>query len=132
MRRFVVAAVVAALLMPGTAGASAGPTIEASPNPAHVGEKVVHKTTLPEQGILHLWVSARGFRQPGDGTLPPGSWTWECCPMQTAGTPAWHFRSERPAAAGRYRFGALARTTGTFLSTVSVNALSDGVWIRVT
>jgi hypothetical protein len=80
---------------------------------------------------LDLYVSAVGFQRPGMGTLPPGSWTSRCCPSQTAGTPAWYYRSNAGASLGSYRFGAVARAHGAFLSTASTTAGSANVWIRI-
>jgi hypothetical protein len=80
---------------------------------------------------LDLYVSAVGFERPGTGTLPPGSWTYRCCPGQTAGTPAWFYRSNAGATPGSYRFGAVARARGVFLSTVVTAVGSANVWIRI-
>jgi hypothetical protein len=106
-------------------------TIAASPNPASFGERVRHTVGVGVSGGLHVWVSATGFSQPGMGTLPPGTWTWECCPSQTAGTPAWHYRSARTVSPGTYAFGAYARARGTFLSTAAVGAAVARVWVRI-
>jgi len=80
---------------------------------------------------LELYVSAAGFERPGTGTLPAGSWTYRCCPAQTAGTPAWYYRSSTGVAPGSYRFGAVARTRGQFQSTATTTVGSDAVWIRI-
>ena len=130
MRTFVASIALAVALIPGVARASEL-TLDVTPNPARLGERVIHKISTPLGGPLNIWVSARGFKQPGDGTLPPGAWSWECCPQQTAGTPAWHYRSATPVAAGGYRFGAIARTTGVYLSTAAVYNLADSVWVRI-
>lgn len=105
--------------------------IGASPNPANIGTNVRHTVTLGAVGRLELWVSASGFDRPGSGTLPPGSWSAECCSPRTGGT-AWHYRSFAIVPPGSYRFGAVARTRGTFLSTAAVGITSDSVSIRVT
>jgi hypothetical protein len=106
--------------------------IGASPNPARVGTSVRHTVALGTSGRLEVWVSAAGFQRPGTGTLPPGSWTAECCPARTAGTPAWHYRSFVIVPPGSYRFGAVARMRGTFLSSAAVGFSADGVTIRIT
>ena len=105
--------------------------IGASPNPASVGTNVRHTVMLGAGGRLEAWVSAAGFERPGTGTLPPGSWSAECCSPRTTGT-AWHYRSFGIVPPGSYRFGAVARTRGTFLSTAAVGFASDSVSIRVT
>jgi hypothetical protein len=105
--------------------------ISASPNPASVGDRVRHTVEVGTRAPLEVWVSASGFERPGSGTLPAGSWTYECCPAQTAGTPAWHYRSGSIVAPGIYRFGAVARSPGTYLSSAVVAGGSAGVWIRI-
>ena len=128
----------APLLVAMLAGVLAAPAeaklveIGASPNPARVGNTVRHTLALGAAGRLEVWVSAAGFERPGTGTLPPGSWALECCPPRTAGTPAYHFRSFGIASPGSYRFGAVARTRGTFLSSAAVGFSFDSVSIRVT
>ena len=64
--------------------------LTASPNPATIGNQVRHTVNLGAPTRLELYVSAAGFERPGIGTLPAGSWTYRCCPAQTAGTPAWY------------------------------------------
>lgn len=113
MRKIVAAVVVAVSLVPGRAAAASDVTFDASPNPARIGDRVIHKVHTPFAGRLKVWVSARGFKRPANGTLPPGSWSWECCPAQTMGAPAWHYRSTAPVAAGSYRFGAVGKLPGT-------------------
>jgi hypothetical protein len=116
---------------------SAGPataktvSIAASPNPARVGEPVRHDVIVGTGGRLEVWVSASGFQQPGSGTLPSGTWSFECCPSQTAGTPAWHYRSSSFVFPGGYRFAALARAPGDFVSTASIAGRSSKVRIRI-
>lgn len=105
--------------------------IGASPNPAMVRDRVRHTIEVGTVGRLDVWVSASGFEAPGSGTLPSGAWTFECCPGQTAGTPAWHYRSFANAAPGSYRFNATARLRGTFLSTAAVTGGTAGVWITI-
>jgi hypothetical protein len=105
--------------------------ITASPNPARVGERVRHDVEVGTVGRLEVWVSARGFQRPGTGSLPTGTWNYECCPSQTAGTPAWHYRSSTFAPRGAYHFGALASAPGNFLSTAFVAGVFAGVWIRI-
>ena len=129
----------AALLVATLVGVLAAPAeaklveIGASPNPAKVGTRVRHTVAVGAAGRLEVWVSASGFQRPGTGTLPPGSWVAECCPARTAGTPAWHYRSFATVLpSGSYRFGAVARMRGTFLSSAAVGFSSDGVSIRIT
>lgn len=105
--------------------------IAASPNPASLGDHVRHTVSIGAPSRIELFVSAAGFERPGTGTLPPGSWVYRCCPAQTAGTPAWTFRSNAIAAPGSYRFGTVARARGQFLSTVITAMGSAGVWVRV-
>ncbi len=135
MKRSLSATLLVAVLVGilGTAPAGAKLVeLTASPNPAKLGGNVRHSVALGTIGRLEAWVSATGFERPGPGTLPPGSWVFECCPSRTAGTPAWHYRSFGSAPPGSYRFGATARMRGTFLSSVAVGFTSDSVWIRVT
>jgi hypothetical protein len=128
----------AALLVAMLVGVLAAPAeaklvdIGAAPNPAVVGTTVRHMVALGAPGRLEVWVSAAGFERPGTGTLPPGSWVAECCPARTAGTPAWHYRSVGIAPPGSYRFGAVARTRGTFRSSAAAGFGSDSVSIRIT
>lgn len=117
-------------LSAATAGAKAV-GISAAPNPATIGAHVRHTVTVGIVGRLDVWVSARGFEQPGTGTLPAGTWSLECCPSQVAGTPAWHYRSSGLVPPGPYRFGAAARGRGTFLSTATVSGASASVSIRI-
>lgn len=105
--------------------------ITATPNPARVADRVRHDVEVGTVGRLDVWVSARGFERPGSGTLPGGTWSYECCPGQTAGTPAWHYRSSSFIGQGSYRFGAVARVPGTFLSTAMVAGASASVWISI-
>jgi hypothetical protein len=127
----IVMAVVAAVPARAVA-ATAIVDISASPNPAPVGEKVVHVVKVGAYGTLDIWVSAAGFEQPRLGALPPGRWRLECCSSFTGGTSAWHFRSSGIVAPASYRFRALARAKGTFASTAAVGSSSDVVWIRIT
>ena len=105
--------------------------LTASPNPAIVGNQVRHTVNFGAPARLELYVSAMGFERPGTGTLPPGSWVSRCCPSQTAGTPAWYYRSSSTVAPGSYRFGAVARARGLFLSTAVTTVGSANVWIRI-
>ena len=105
--------------------------IDASPNPAVVGDHVRHTVVVGAVARLDVWVSALGFQPPGLGTLPPGTWSIECCPSQTLGTSAWHYRSFGIATPGSYRFNAVARTRGTFLSTAAVAGSTASVTIRI-
>lgn len=105
--------------------------ISASPNPALLGERVRHTLDVGVYGRLEVWVSATGFEVPAMGTLPPGTWSFECCPGQTAGTPAWHFRSAGTTAPGAYGFRALSRQRGSFLSTAAIAGMYSSVWVRV-
>ncbi len=106
--------------------------LTASPNPAALGTQVRHTVSLGAPARIELYVSAVGFERPGLGTLPTGSWTYRCCPSQTAGTPAWYYRSSSVAAPGSYRFGALARSRGMFLSTANTRIGTASVWVRIT
>src|SRR3990172_1592565 len=105
--------------------------ISASPNPAGLGDRVRHTVEVGVYGRLEVWVSAAGFERPGTGTLPAGTWIYECCPGQTAGTAAWHYRSSSSAGPGSYRFGVVSRMRGSFLSTAIAGGSSAGVWVRV-
>jgi hypothetical protein len=71
-----------------------------APNPAGLGDHVRHTVVVGGPARIELYVSAAGFERPGAGTLPPGSWTYRCCPPQTAGTPAWYYRSNVVAPPG--------------------------------
>jgi hypothetical protein len=105
--------------------------ITASPNPASVGSSVRHTVEVGMPGRLDVWVSASGFRAPGLGTLPPGAWAIECCPGQTAGTPAWHYRSFGIVQRGNHRFNAVAAASGLFRSTAAVAGSVASVWVRI-
>ena len=131
MLKTILALTVAFALLPRPAEAAGQVTIQASPNPAYLGTRVVHTVALSTYGYLNVWVSAKGFDQPGIGSLPPGSWRWECCPAETAGTAAWHYRSSTVARPGIFRFGAMTRSRGAFLSTARVGVSSSTVWVRV-
>ncbi|MEW6059831.1 MAG: hypothetical protein AB1551_06790 [Actinomycetota bacterium] len=131
MRKMAVIAAALLVLSAGPAGAAGPVTIQASPNPALVGQRVVHTVRTSVPGPLDIWVSAAGFNQPGLGTLPPGSWTRECCPAETNWTAAWHYHSYRAALAGTYTFGATSRWRGLFLSTARLGGARASVWVRV-
>lgn len=120
--------VIFALALPAQASAV---QIGAAPNPASVGQRVVHTIGLGAPGRLDVWVSAVGFGRPGLGTLPSGSWSLECCPTQTAGTSAWHYRSTVVAKAGSYRFGADAIGAGTYRSTAATPLASTSILVRL-
>jgi hypothetical protein len=105
--------------------------LSASPNPAVVSDRVRHAVSVGAHARLDVWVSAAGFERPRLGTLPPGTWSYECCPGQVAGTDAWHYRSSSLVTPGSYRFGAIARSRGTFLSTAASSASETSVWIRI-
>lgn len=105
--------------------------LTASPSP-QAGVRTSDTVSIGAPVRLDLYVSAVGFDRPGIGTLPPGSWTYRCCPSQTSGTAAWFYRSTNVVRPGEYRFGALARTRGLFLSTAWTTAGSASVWIRIT
>lgn len=94
-------------------------------------DQVRHGVSVGTPGRLEVWVSASGFGRPGSGSLPTGTWTYECCPSQTAGTPAWHYRSSTWVRAGTYGFPALAGTRGTFRSTAAVAGSSSAVWVTI-
>ena len=133
MHRTFSAAIVVAVLVGFVAAPVEAKLVElsASPNPANVGSNVRHSVALGAPGRLEIWVSATGFERPGMGTLPPGSWTPECCPSRTAGTSAWHYRSFGVVPPGSYRFGAIGRRRGQFLSSAAVASTVDSVWIRL-
>jgi hypothetical protein len=105
--------------------------LDGAPNPAVLGDRVRHTIDLGVAARLEVWVSAAGFEQPGPGTLPAGTWSYSCCPSQTAGTSAWHFRSASIVAPGSFRFTAVARARGTFLSSALAGGTIASVWIRV-
>jgi len=130
-RAFVAAVVLATLLVAGPVRAAGSISIQASPNPARLGDRVTHSVGASNYGYLNGWISARGFGQPGLGSLPPGSWRLECCPSETAGTAAWHYRSNTAVGSGTYRFGATTRLRGTFLSTARLGISSATVWVRI-
>lgn len=132
MRTRVLAALLAlASLMPARATAATIVDISASPNPAIVGQKVVHAVKVGLAAPLDVWVSAKGFKQPRLGTLPAGQWRLECCPSATDGSYAWHYRSPGPVQPSTYRFGAVTRSRGTFASTAVVLSNGDVVWVRI-
>jgi len=106
--------------------------LSASPNPARLGDHVRHTVSMGGPSRIELFLSTSGFERPGLGTLPPGAWAYRCCPPQTTGTPAWYYRSNVVAPPGSYRFGAVARARGTFLSTAVTSMGPDGVWVRIT
>ena len=132
MHRFVAIAIAVALVVSGS-GSASGKTVDlaVSPNPATLGGRVRHDVGVGASARLDVWVSASGFESPGLGTLPPGGWSLECCPPRTAGTPAWHFRSSSIVVPGVYRFGAVARMRGTWLSTAVVGGSAASVGVRV-
>lgn len=129
--RPVVVAVALAIALSTVPAAAKTVGITASPNPARVGERVRHDVEVGAVARLEVWVSARGFDRPLPGTLPTGAWSYECCPSQTAGTPAWHYRSSTFAPRGAYHFGAVASAPGNFLSTAFLAGAFEGVWIRI-
>jgi hypothetical protein len=131
MRKVFVLATVALALIGGPAADAASVSIQASPNPARLGDRVTHMVAASTFGYLTVWISARGFGQPGLGSLPPGTWRLECCPSETAGTAAWHYRSNAVVGPGTYRIGATARSRGTFLSTVRLGTSTATVWVRI-
>lgn len=131
MRTMLVWLVAVVVVLVGAPASAKLVDVTASPNPATVGSTVRHTVTLGSPARLDLYVSATGFERPGSGSLPPGTWTYRCCPGQTAGTPAWFYRSSSVVGQGTYRFAALARRRGSFLSTATTGWASDGVWIRI-
>ena len=130
MKRSLLTLVAALVVVAGPAQAKLV-DLTASPNPATIGSQVRHTVNLGAPTRLELYMSAAGFERPGSGTLPAGSWSYRCCPAQTAGTPAWYYRSNSGVVPGSYRFGAVARTRGRFLSTATTTVGSDAVWIRI-
>ncbi len=131
MRRVFVLVAVALALVTGPGADAASISIQASPNPARLGDRVTHTVGASTYGYLTVWISARGFGQPGQGWLPPGSWRLDCCPSETAGTAAWHYRSNAAVGPGTYRFGATTRSRGTFLSTARPGISTAAVWVRI-
>jgi hypothetical protein len=132
MKRFVIAAVVVASTLASSGVAEAKIVdLTASPNPATLGDRVRHEVSVGVYARLDVWVSASGFEQPGTGTLPPGAWGYQCCPSQTAGTAAWHYRSNATVVPGTYRFGAVTRARGQWLSSALVGGTLKTVWIAV-
>jgi hypothetical protein len=129
-RGFLLVAVLTGLLTAAPAQAKVV-GISASPNPATLGSSVRHTIEVGAYARLDVWVSATGFQAPGSGTLPSGTWALECCPSQTGLTPAWHYRSSSPVAPGSYRFGAVARARGTFLSTAAVTGIVATVRVTI-
>lgn len=130
MKRFLSGLVVLVVL--GATPASAKVVgVSASPNPALLGDRVRHTVDLGVYGRLDVWVSATGFDKPAMGTLPSGTWSFECCPAQTAGTPAWHFRSAGTTGPGTYGFRASTRQRGSYLSTAAIGGTSSSVWVQV-
>jgi hypothetical protein len=129
--RPVVVVIALAIALSAVPAAAKTVGIVASPNPARVGDRVRHDVEVGTVGRLEVWVSARGFQRPGLGTLPSGTWNYECCPSQTSGTPAWHYRSSAFASGGVYRFGAVAVAPGNYLSTAFAAGVFSGVWIRI-
>lgn len=131
MRKAIGVLVVGLALLPGAAADATSVSIQAAPNPARLGDRVTHTVGAFNYGSLNVWISARGFGQPGLGSLPPGSWRLECCPSETAGTAAWHYRSSTTVGPGTYRFGATTRSRGTFLSTARLGISTATVWVRI-
>ena len=131
MKRSITGSLLALALIAGPARASSPVGIQALPNPVALGQRVAFTVQVAVHETLQVWVSAKGFAQPSMGSLPPGSWQWECCPAETAGTAAWHYRSASRVAPGSYRFPAATRNRGTYLSTARVSSGSAGVWVRI-
>ena len=131
MKRWCVVVILLAGILATPAAGKEIVAIDASPNPASVGVRVRHSVEVGARAGLDVWISASGFRAPGAGSLPPGTWTLECCPAQTSWTRAWHFRSSTLATPGTYRFPAFASAPGRFLSTAIVAGASDGVWVTL-
>jgi hypothetical protein len=131
MRRTMAIGAALLVLAAGPAQAVGPVSIAASPNPVRLGQRVVHTVQVVVPGSLAIWVSATGFNQPGLGTLPAGSWTKECCPTETNGTAAWHYRSSRMVPIGVFQFGTTSRSRGLYLSTARLGAARVSVWVRV-
>src|SRR5262245_19583988 len=130
MKRSLIALALAAVFVAAPAKAKLV-ELTASPNPARLGDQVRHTVSIGGPTRLELYVSAAMFERPGGGTLPPGTWTYRCCPPQTAGTPAWYYRSNVISPPGSYRFGASARARGSFVSTVVTTLGPDSVRVRI-
>ncbi|MGZ8599589.1 MAG: hypothetical protein ACXWX6_05185 [Actinomycetota bacterium] len=131
MKRWCVVVVLRAGLVATPAAARKLVGIDATPNPASVRDRVRHAVVVGAVARLEIWVSASGFQAPGSGTLPAGTWSLECCPAQTSWTRAWPNRSSGPVGPGTYRFPAVARQGGRFLSTAAVAGASAGVWVTI-
>jgi hypothetical protein len=117
----------------GPASAQPVVTLGAEPNPALSGQTV--RFTIEAAGEraarLQAWISAMGVKRPGLGNLPTGHWDLVCCPAQTAGDPAWHYRSDLLAQGGRYTFRAVADRRGSHVATAAYGAATDSIVFRV-
>ena len=133
MRAFVVAAVTAVAMISGPVWALSPLTFEASPNPAIIGERVAF--TVSVQGIggarEQIWVAAKGVTKPTLGDLPPGSWTYECCPAEAGYGPAWHYRSATIVFPGTQSFEADARQPGLYTNTAAFGGYRASLLLRI-
>jgi hypothetical protein len=131
MRKLMIVAAALLTLSAGPAQAAGPVSIQVSPNPVPLGQRTFHTIQVRFPGPLDVWVSAVGFDQPGLGTLPPGTWTRECCSAETNRTSAWHYRSVRDVPVGTYHFGTKSRSRGLFLSTARLGGVKASIWVRV-
>jgi hypothetical protein len=129
-----VAAVTAVALISGPVWALSPVTFEASPNPAIIGGRVGFTVSVAP-GIPaareQIWVTARGLAKPTLGDLPPGLWTYECCPAETGYGPAWHYRSDTLVFPGTHSFQADARQPGYYTNTAGFGAYRDSLSLRI-
>ncbi len=133
MRSFIVAAATAVALMSGPVWALSPVTFEASPNPAVIAQRVEFTVSVAGTGPGHeqVWVTGRGLFKPTMGDLPPGTWTYECCPAETGFGPAWHYRSYLAVAPDTHRFEAQARQPGTYTNTAAFGPYRDTLLLRI-
>jgi len=133
MRRIVLASLVLlTTALPARALAASVVGITASPDPAFLGDRVVHRVLVGAPARLDVWVGAAGFDKPRLGTLPPGTWQLDCCAPPAVDSPAWHYRSSSPVTPSTYRFGAMASARGSFASAAAALGVVDVVWVHVT
>jgi hypothetical protein len=121
MQRLLVSVVIATALL-GTPARGAPPvSFQASPNPAAINQSVRFTVSVSATGraLEQIWISASGPSKPSLGDLPPGSWTYECCPAEVGSGPAWHYRSSGSASPGTHSFQAVARRSGRYPGTAA-------------
>jgi hypothetical protein len=133
MRAFVVAVASAVALISGPVWAISPVSFEATPNPATAGQAVKFTVSVQNATPAHeqVWVTARGLARPTLGDLPPGAWTYECCPAETGYGPAWHYRSYSTAFPGVHSFQAGARLPGTYPETAAFGPYRATITLRI-